>query len=250
MTLKTKTLSGTIGDEFRQIHLIEGSKIAPIAQATAKILAEWPKLQKITRERQAAYIAKAYEKNSAKADAREAGRRGEKYDFKAAKKRLAEAKSLRNELDLRFEEACGRIEQMIVDYRALLIEHGPALRDEAFSDAEESLRTVTTARTMADKALGGLDASLGVLGGLELLAKGDYFAAKQARSHGRLNGSPLPHVSIAIDELSSAVALAAEVLGEQKTAASVADAMLAQARDGEVEGSEDADDWDDDDDDE
>lgn len=243
MTLKTKTVAGTIGDEFRQIHLIEGTKIAPIAKATGEFLAEWPRFQKLTRERQAAHIAKQYEKNAAKADAREAGRRGEKYDHKAAKKRLADAKSTRNELDLRFEEACGRIEQMIDDYRSLLIEHGQALRDEAFSDAEESVRTATTARTMADKALGGLDASLGVLGGLDLLAKGDHFAPKSARAGGRLSGSPIPHVGIAIDELTSAVTLAVEVLGEQKEAArSFATAAL-------VEGTEDEDDWEDDEDD-
>jgi len=248
--LTTRQLAGTIGEEYRRIHLVEGTKIAPLAAATAALLAEWPKFQKLTRERQQAHVAKTYEKNAMKYDAREAGKRGEKYDVKAAKKRLAEAKSIRNELDLRWEEACGRIEQMIADYRALLVEHAPRLREEALKDAEEGVRTLTTARTMADKSQATLDASIGVLGGLISLTLGEPFTPRSLKAGGRMTGAPTPHIGIAVEGLSTAVGLASELLEQQRTNAAAADKALAQSQ--VVEGTEDSDDedgWEDDDDD-
>jgi len=242
--LKTRQLVGSIGDEHRNLHLIEGTAIAPLAKAASEIAAEWPKFRKLTTERQQAHIAKNYEKNAAKADAREAGRRGEKYDVKAAKKRLAEAKSIRNELDLRWEEAAGRLGQMIADYRALLVEHFDDLRAEALAAAEKAVLSLTTARGMADKAQGELDASFGVLAGLEFVAAGDHYKPGSLRAGGRKDRAPIPHLGIAVAGLATAIGLSLEVVEEQKTAAPkvVDEAAL-------VEGTEDEDDWEDDDDD-
>lgn len=221
--LKTRQLSGTIGEEYRQVHLIEGTKIAPLTKAAADISAEWPKFAKLTRERQQAHVAKRYEKNAAKADAREAGKRGEEYDVKAAKKRLAEAKSIRNELDLRWEQASGRIEQMISDYRALLVEHFDDLRAEALAAADAAVLNLTTARGMADKAQSELDATFGVLSGLESVAAGDHYRPGSLRAGGRKDRAPIPHLGIAVAGLATAIGLSLEVVEEQRTGRSLLD---------------------------
>ena len=215
--MKTRQLSGHTSGGRRQFHVIDpkSTRIIEVAEAGEKLLAAWPTFQKLHRERQAAHVAAQYAKRSAKADARNAGLDGTPFDAKKAKKKRQATKEAAEEADLLWEQAGGKIDALVAAYRAVLSRNAAALRDEAMNEAENAIRSLTTARTMADKAMADLEANFGVLGGMAVVMGGGDLNPKGLKAGG-ISSAPLPYIGVGIDNLSTAVGLAVRVLDTQR----------------------------------
>lgn len=253
--MKTTEISYSTINGSRREYIVDpdSTEVTAVAEAGRGVLALYPDFKALGRSRGAALAAAKNAKNVSKEEARAAGARGDKYDAKAAKARRKKLEEVAEDIDLEWEAAAARLDRVMGEYREIVEHYAPALRAEALANVDAAILTLATASRMAQQAESVLAHNLGILGGIGEVAAGGSLTPRAVKAGGKLGGYPVPWISEGRGKLGQAIALAAQVLDEQREVAKSAELLRKleqEADDAEDLDEDDDDDLDDDDDDE
>jgi hypothetical protein len=207
-----------VGLSFSRFHLITGTSVAPVKKATAVVLADRAELEEARSSLASARAAADSASADLLAEAHAAGLRGGRYDPHAAQDKKRAVLDAAEVATAVYEAASGRLISSYSAYLSAVAENAEALRVEALSRADSSVRSLTTARMMADRATAGLQSELNVLSGLQAVARGEAFAPGIITAGGDISQAPAVHAALAIEPLDRGIAFAVQVLAEVRGA--------------------------------